>query len=134
FVAGGRNDVAVPVHLIGASGAKQDWVDERDPKPNVHQPLVVECHLQQHVIEFRAKAAVIAPYASGQHLNAEAQRTEQFAKQAIELVTESAAMALDDLFMQQGNIEADRCPQRNIEVLERDGKQVLPVKIAQGGG
>ncbi len=64
FVAEGRNEIAMPVDLIGASGAKYDRIDERVPKPDIHQPWIVELHLQQHVIELRPKSAIIAPHAS----------------------------------------------------------------------
>ena len=68
------------VDLIGTTGAKHDWIDKGVSEAHVHQPRLFQVNSQQHVIELRAKAAIVAAHPGREHLHIEAQCGEQFAK------------------------------------------------------
>src|SRR5579871_4719427 len=110
------------VHLVGAAGMKYDGIDKRIAKADIDQPGFVELDLEQHVIELRAEAAILAPHPRRKHGDAKAQRPQQLAKQPIQFVAEAAAMADDDFVVGALDVQNDGHTERNVEVLESDGE------------
>ena len=64
----------MPVHLIGAAGAKHNGVDKRFSESNIYQPRLLQVDPQQHVIELGAEAALVVSHPRRKHLDPKAQR------------------------------------------------------------
>ena len=124
----------MPIHLVGATGAKHDWIDKRVSESDVHQPWLFQVNPQQHVIELRAEATIVAAHSGRKHLNAKAEGSQQFAEKPVQFIAEAATMTPHDLVIKQSKVKTDRRLQSNIEVFERDRKQMLPVQVAQHRG
>ncbi len=114
--------------LVDSSFAKRDGRDKGIAETHINQPRPFHVDFEKHVIELRAKAAILAAHPRGEHLDAEAERCQQLAKQSIELIAETATAPHNNLLEQQRDVEGYGAVQRNVEVFEWNGEQMLPMQ------
>ncbi len=110
------------VDLIGASSVEDDRIDKRIAETNVNQPRLFELDLQEHVIELRPEAAVVAAHARRKHLHLKPDGRQKLIEQAIQFVAESPATVRDNFLVESRRLEVDRGAKLDIEILERNGK------------
>src|SRR5262249_42936653 len=68
---------------------------------------------------------------AGQKGGLEPQLSQQTGEEPVQLVTESAAAADDDLVEERVRLEGERPPGGDVEVLERDGEEVGEVQLGE---
>ena len=70
-------------------------------------------------------------HSRGQHDDREAKLLEQPCEQAVELVTEPASSPANDLVIERRNGKANRMAEMDVEILKRNGEQMVPVELPQ---
>src|SRR5512134_778600 len=71
--------------------------------------------------------------ARGHAIDDKAERLQQLGKEAVQFVAEAAMTARDDLFEEIVDVERERPPEMNVQILERHAQQMCMMQAVETG-
>ena len=114
-------------------GAQRERAAVRLAPADVHEPGAVEVYEQHEVRAVVAWAAVPRlRHFRGEERDVVAELAQEPGEEAVQLVTEPAAAARDDLVVDRLELDREPPPGRDVEILERDAVQVGESELGEG--
>ena len=122
---------AFALHLL-ARFIKPQGFTKRIAEAHVNKPTLLERHQQRHVVEVWAENACGIRNCGREHSNVETQGAQQGGEQTVAFVTETTALAFNDLAEESFIFKHDRLFGVDAEILKGHGQQMRNLQRSQG--